>query len=1530
MCGIVAYFGGAGNNLTRVLTAMSAIIYRAPDSTGVAFFGDDREPIRARKSLGSVRQLVEVLHDESFYPNPERLLLQLWGAGPGDIPPEQYQRSLLEFEGFPEPQESGPREGYPGFDELVDLKASTPKRLVSGSPGRPDPLPVLSIQSEGSLKRAVLSLISQYDLSSVVIQSLIRKRLSEALMQAEQEERLEIDPSDVLDAFDELFEKVTMDEGTIEPRRADYGWNPRNPYAEKYLWHYLGRCSIEVPSDYDRDGVCCVFRLLDAALLSRLPHNPRLYETLQDRLESLWPDAQRVKPVDWRTLYRAEKRANVYGRAASTALAYLQREELVPALKSCRGGKSAAAEGIVYGQTDPISLRYFASPILSQGRWALQAPVTIKNAHPFFDGAGQRVIVLNGHFNAQVEGEVREFLENVAGSSFRSRNSSEYFALLWEYYYELLHGEQRRYEAIRKQIEAELTAYGLGSQSIDYQIFHRVMGKSSSQLDEMAFLEAARRMVRNGGQIAVAGMSLLSGRRIYVAAHDRPVFVARRTENDDFMVVSDINAAMGLFPQAMINEKTNKLRNMMRHQLDSARKLRSDGSPIEEIRALKHRREKAAEEVLEDFRVEVYPLQGEEIFARVETGFSGGRLTRDVTIMDFDGSPLPTVEPFSTVLNPLQIGEDFYGSFYETHLHEIPDRLDDILRVYLSEESGLPQFRIRERYLRRHFGRSFSNLKRMVLVGMGSAFHVGLMAKPYIQKLLPEMDVVVLQAVEIDDISNNFVQERDLVILLSWSGTTGDVVQVAKELRRYNMMMIAITEKRFADIGLIAQKSGGVVPVLSGEEVTVPGLKSTMCMLFALELLSAWFCSRMGDQQKALEGVERLQRVPQIIQRALEDEEVENFCQWLATASARSYAAVVIDALKTSGTGREIALKLEEASWTAIGKALDYRDVFLNTLNGGLDAHLVIVNATHGERFPEAEEVMERLYQKGIPFAATVSDDNWSEAIAAYAEQWISLPEIEGELQPFVDLTFFYRLAYEYGLAHGRSSEDFPRNRAKSITAGSTPPKQTLSPPAELFHMDRRYRDLLDADRESERLARESSWEREAEEEWQKAYYRRMRRLARALLARDPLESLLASGFDNLDRLASAIFEDMTEEGEMVLVPLDRLAESASRNVVEQWRRLLGFSMRTVSPMENLESLSDETMVVLTASTVPDSRSLEEFLPRIPRNCVWIGPKIHGRIPRVFEEGLGYLPLRNGSSLDGCDQLYAALCSLFVELRRIGDSRKAEIVSRQLRQAPAMIRSVLNSDALRREIWEAMAANRAYKSAFFVGPPGGTGLFWLDRFDRSDGMVVEHHLFGESVHGPLVTVDPRVQDKFVEVTPRDRMVAAYGAESVSAWESRYLRGKSVDSFLTRSTGYLSFGAAPFFAQGSWFLPELKPGYDAAHDNLIMVDATSDRHFARAVDELATYGCRYARLVVISQEAFQHAPEKKSLYKYPISHLVFLPSLEGEEGKVEASELILPFAMNLLGTEMAVAGSHQQREESRHSSYRTIGELRSGS
>ena len=96
MCGIIGYFGSQGNHLTRILTGMSAIIYRAPDSTGAGFFGDDLEPIRTRKAIGSVAHLSESLLYDAAYPNQSENLMNLWNPeSHEDI--QIQQRRLLEF-----------------------------------------------------------------------------------------------------------------------------------------------------------------------------------------------------------------------------------------------------------------------------------------------------------------------------------------------------------------------------------------------------------------------------------------------------------------------------------------------------------------------------------------------------------------------------------------------------------------------------------------------------------------------------------------------------------------------------------------------------------------------------------------------------------------------------------------------------------------------------------------------------------------------------------------------------------------------------------------------------------------------------------------------------------------------------------------------------------------------------------------------------------------------------------------------------------------------------------------------------------------------------------------------------------------------------------------------------------------------------------------------------------------------------------------------------------------------------------------
>ncbi|MBE9521101.1 MAG: hypothetical protein IME97_08220, partial [Proteobacteria bacterium] len=140
MCGIVGYFGGAGNNLTRVLTGMSAIIYRAPDSTGLAMFGDESEPVKTIKAVGSVERLVEELLNNGAYENYENELLSVWSDGADEKRMLEHQRRLIAFEGLPiDLFETATKSEvpYPTYDDLVDLNTDRPFRLTPGQPGRP-------------------------------------------------------------------------------------------------------------------------------------------------------------------------------------------------------------------------------------------------------------------------------------------------------------------------------------------------------------------------------------------------------------------------------------------------------------------------------------------------------------------------------------------------------------------------------------------------------------------------------------------------------------------------------------------------------------------------------------------------------------------------------------------------------------------------------------------------------------------------------------------------------------------------------------------------------------------------------------------------------------------------------------------------------------------------------------------------------------------------------------------------------------------------------------------------------------------------------------------------------------------------------------------------------------------------------------------------------------------------------------------------------------------------------------------------
>ncbi len=1504
MCGVVAYFGSAGNNITRVMTGMSAIIYRAPDSTGVGMFGNDSRPIWIKKAVGSVDKLVEILLDSPAYQNDTAELIALWSEGTENKSTQKNQKRLIVFEGLPLAAFDRIAEGhaaYPSYDDMVALAPNELIFLSPGQPGRHDLNFFFRIRSKSDFRRLVLLLITEYDLPPEVIRIIIRKPLIEKINQKKERGETLLGNEDILAAFDLVYQKVLGD----VPVKKDYSVRRRErllvkPIALKTLWRCLAETLIPSPSDYVRDGVRCLFRVIDAALFTRPSFGPEVIESIEKIMETSWPLHERSKTVSWLNLYRAEKGVNLYGRAAAAALTWLKRDEFLTAILADLSKQEMMREpAIVPDQTDPVSLRYYAQPVIGHGRWALQSAVTSKNAHPFTDQKQERCVVLNGQFDPNVEGRLKQFLSKVARYSFKSDNSSEYFPLLWAYYFDQLVKAKERYRDVAAQVDYGLEAHGIGSQTIDFAIHRSVKDKTTQALDEMAFIQTAKQIAQKEGQVAACGISIHSMGKLYVVSHNRPIFIVRRLETSDYMVVSDINAAMGLFPQKMIIEKRQALQNLKGDYTGMA-----TGFESSEIHPPDPAYEQKKQSILKAFAVEIHPLEGEELFARLETTIERGQTIRHLEITDFDGNALPEIEPFTTVLHPAQVKQHLGRSFYETHLNEIPDRLKFILRRYAPREDQIPLFPVRRKRLKRAFGPGYRDLKRLVLVGTGSAYHMGKMAEGLAHAVMPEIDVITIRPGDAGHVERFFAAKTDLVVMMSWSATTAHMVVLAHALLKQKVTMVGLTEKVFGDMALAVAKSGGIIPVLSEEEVTVVGVKSTVCMLFCLDLFILWIGSKIGRREEALVYLEAMHRLPFQLANLLSDDALTPILEQMAQEHADALAGIIVSALYTDGTGAEAALKIEENTWSMVGKALDYQEV----LNTGLPTHFgkafLIVDATCPNRVDEALDVMDFFTRNKIAFIAIGIVGIAQKRIQALSQgQSLFIPKIKKTaFQSFISLLLYYKLTFHCGHACGIGVGVIPRNLAKSLTVSRSRYAIKKDPVARvLMEMRTLQEQKNEQPPEPSAFDEATVWEKNARSERSILYYRDIRALIQQLILSDSIRDCCPNDDHNMTTLADLLFSEDSAIEEIVFLPMDNRSKAAMSAVADIWGHLLDLSIRIVTPEAHLAALEESTLLISAVTSSLNKKRLTKHLESTACTSVSFWPGMDDNCQRFDSAGTVYFLYKNRFRYALSDYLSALLHRIMIGAWDRYLPKKAAVLATQFKSLAQTMQVVLGDRALKSEIANCSAANHKYKTMFYIGPPVGIGASWSDLFDRIDGILLTPHLYGESGHGPLVTVDSQVENKFVMLRWRKEMVSDFGEKRVARWENDYLRGVKVDVFLAAPADILpSEKDMPFFVNGQWYIPELLPDYNTAKDNLILIDASHPRYFDQALDEISTFGCRFSRMILVTQQAFLEEQGQAFLYRYPVSGTIILPRIAG----APIPPMHLPAVMNLIGMELA--------------------------
>jgi glucosamine--fructose-6-phosphate aminotransferase (isomerizing) len=252
-----------------------------------------------------------------------------------------------------------------------------------------------------------------------------------------------------------------------------------------------------------------------------------------------------------------------------------------------------------------------------------------------------------------------------------------------------------------------------------------------------------------------------------------------------------------------------------------------------------------------------------------------------------------------------------------------------------------------------------------------------------------------------------------LVIGISQSGQSPDIVQVLEEAHRQGAPTIAVTNNPHSPLAEAAQH---VLELHAGEERSVAATKTYTAQLAAIALLAL---SLAGQSARP----NALDLIPDAMEKALQSEPA---AQSAAERIAHNSRCVVVGRGFDYATAFETALKMKELAYIEAEpySSADFRHGPIAMVETGFPAVLVAVGETmRGEMI----ELRDALRERGANLVVLGDDETTRHPDDAWLPVPSGLPEW---LTPLVDILPGQLLAYHLTLARG-SDPDRPRTLHK-------------------------------------------------------------------------------------------------------------------------------------------------------------------------------------------------------------------------------------------------------------------------------------------------------------------------------------------------------------------------------------------------------------------------------------------------------------------------------------------------------------------
>lgn len=315
-------------------------------------------------------------------------------------------------------------------------------------------------------------------------------------------------------------------------------------------------------------------------------------------------------------------------------------------------------------------------------------------------------------------------------------------------------------------------------------------------------------------------------------------------------------------------------------------------------------------------------------------------------------------------------------------------------------------------------------LKRIYIIGCGSAYHVGVTGK-YILEKVTRIPVEVDLASEFR-YRNPILEKDSLVIIISQSGETADSLAALRQAQELGVKVLGVVNV----VGsTIAREADNVLYTWAGPEISVATTKAYSTQLSALYLLAMLFADTRGtiSAEEYSEMLSELKQLPDKISEILGDKER---IQWFASKYANAKDVFFLGRGADYATALEGSLKLKEISYIH-SEAYAAGELKHGTISLIEDGILTVAVVTQPDLYEKMiSNIVEVKTRGGYIFTLTNKGNCVMEDTSDFN---VYIPKTHPCFAPSLAVIPLQLFGYYVSVAKGLDV-DKPRNLAKSVT----------------------------------------------------------------------------------------------------------------------------------------------------------------------------------------------------------------------------------------------------------------------------------------------------------------------------------------------------------------------------------------------------------------------------------------------------------------------------------------------------------------